>query len=137
MAINVYTETVQAQAASTSAGTTAAAIADDTAQVTAYPLIQHDVSALTDSTDQVTANSDPTKIVPEASYWSSIMDKPFNTVDGETLSTEGGVLRFKTGSYKDLTDKPSIEGVALVDDKSFEELGLTECSILDIEKMFA
>ena len=84
-----------------------------------------------------TAQTSSMVTIPISRTWDEVSEKPFKTVDGETLSTEGGVLRFKTGSYEDLTDIPSIEGVKLVDDKSFEELGMEECSILDIEKMFA
>lgn len=69
--------------------------------------------------------------------WEEVEDKPFETVDDETLSTEDGVLKFKMGSYKQLTDRPSIEGVTLEDNKTFAELGMEECSILDIEKMFS
>ena len=84
-----------------------------------------------------TVQMTPTSIVPINSRWGDIENKPFDTVDEKTLSTEGGVLRFKTGSYDDLTDKPSIEGVSLADNKTFAELGMQECSMLDIEKMFA
>ena len=83
-----------------------------------------------------TAQIPPTVTIPTSRTWDEVSDKPFNTVDSETLSTEGGVLRFKTASYENLSDLPSIEGVKLVDDKTFEELGMEECSILDIEKMF-
>ena len=83
-----------------------------------------------------TVQMTPTSIVPINSRWGDIENKPFDTVDDKTLSTEDGVLRFKTASYEDLTDLPSIEGVKLVHDKTFEELGMEECSILDIEKMF-
>lgn len=92
-------------------------------------------SAMSDSTH--TAQVTPIAIVSVSRTWNEVSEKPFETVDNETLSTEGGVLRFKTGSYEDLTDIPSIEGVKLIDNKTFEELGMEECSILDIEKMFA
>ena len=69
--------------------------------------------------------------------WTDIESKPFETVDDETLSTVGGVLKFKMGSYNDLTDTPSIEDVALKGNKTFADLGMNECSILDIEKMFS
>lgn len=89
------------------------------------------------SGSQVNATPSPYHLIPTNSDWNAVTNKPFETVDGKTLSTEGGVLRFKTASYKDLTGKPSIEGVSLVDDKTFAELGMQECSMLDIEKMFA
>ena len=92
--------------------------------------------ANTSSSSRPTASVNPIQLVPTESNWEKINDKPFETVDEETLSTEGGVLRFRTGSYEDLSDLPSIEGVKLVDDKSFEDLGMEECSILSIEKMF-
>ena len=84
-----------------------------------------------------TANVNPIQLVPTNSDWATITNKPFDAVDDKTLSTEGGVLRFKTGSYESLSDLPSIEGVQLVDDKTFADLGMEECSILSIEKMFS
>lgn len=75
--------------------------------------------------------------VLSSNEWSDVLNKPFSSVDKEQFSTDSGVLRFKTISYNDLKDKPSIEGVPLVKDKSFADLGLEEASILDIEKMFS
>lgn len=94
------------------------------------------VAALADD-GSVAAKLNPIQFVPTSSEWDTITDKPFETVDDETLSTEGGVLKFKSGSYKQLTDRPSIEGVTLEDNKTFAQLGMEECSILDIEKMFS
>lgn len=94
------------------------------------------ITAKVSSASPASASMNPTSIVPLSSAWANIEDKPFESVDGETLAVSNGVLHFKTGSYKDLSNLPSIEGMALVDDKSFEELGMKECSILDIEKMF-
>lgn len=69
--------------------------------------------------------------------WIDIENKPFDSVDDETLSTSGGVLKFKTASYNNLTDIPSIEDVALKGNKTFADFGIEECSILDIEKIFS
>lgn len=90
--------------------------------------------AISDS--PATAKANPASTVPLSNSWSDVENKPFESVDGKTLEVSGGVLKFKTGSYKALSDLPSIEGVALADNKTFEDLGLAECSILDIEKMF-
>ena len=68
--------------------------------------------------------------------WERIKNKPFNSVDEETLDTIGGILKFRTASYESLTDLPSIENIELKGNKNFEDLGLQECSILDIERMF-
>lgn len=136
MAVNAYVDETHAQAASAAAETTVEVSADEGIQVTAHVMADSPIEVQTAEQPPATASVDPVTVIPEVSYWSSIMDKPFNTVDGETLSTEGGVLRFKTGSYEDLSDLPSIEGIKLVDDKTFAELGMEECSILDIEKMF-
>ena len=76
-------------------------------------------------------------IVAGSSDWEQIENKPFETVDNETLSTTGGVLKFKMGSYNDLTDLPSIEDVTLKGNKTFADFGMDECSILEIEKMFS
>ena len=83
------------------------------------------------------ANMNPTSIIPLSNNWQSIEDKPFESVDGETLAVSNGVLHFKTGSYEALSDLPSIEGVTLIDDRKLDELGIEECSILDIEKLFS
>jgi hypothetical protein len=40
-----------------------------------------------------------------------------------------------TEDYKTLINKPKINGTELVDDKSFEDLGLSELSVEDINKM--
>lgn len=85
----------------------------------------------------IEAKVNPIQAIPTSSKWETITNKPFETVDDETLSTEDGILKFKMGSYKQLTDRPSIEDVTLKGNKTFAELGMEECSILDIEKMFS
>lgn len=37
--------------------------------------------------------------------------------------------------YKTLKNKPSIEGITLIDDKSFEDLGVISLSNVEIEKL--
>lgn len=69
--------------------------------------------------------------------WNDVENKPFESVDGKTLSTYGGVLHFRTASYNDLYDHPYIEGVELKGNKTFASLGMEECSMLDIEKLFS
>ena len=41
-----------------------------------------------------------------------------------------------TSDYERLINKPKIEGVELIGDKTFDELGLEECSNEDILAMF-
>lgn len=45
-------------------------------------------------------------------------------------------LRASEVNYEVLDNKPKIEGVELVGDKSFEELGMEKIGIEDIEKLF-
>ena len=94
------------------------------------------IKAYLQSSDPITADINKHVLV-KGSDWEQIENKPFETVDDETLSTVGGVLKFKMGSYNDLTDTPSIEDVTLKGNKTFADLGMEECSILDIEKMFS
>lgn len=93
------------------------------------------IKAYLQTSSPVTANLDR-NINIKSSDWEGVTNKPFDTVDEDTLSTEDGVLKFKTGSYNQLTNHPSIEDVTLKGNKTFAELGMEECSILDIEKMF-
>lgn len=66
----------------------------------------------------------------------------FNQTDQRLDADFGDVQIIDTGSggttdYEALTNKPSIEGVELIKDKSFVDLGLTEVSnqeILEIAK---
>lgn len=95
------------------------------------------ITAKVSSASPASASMTPTSIVPLSSAWANIEDKPFESVDGETLAVSSGVLHFKTGSYEALSDLPSIEGVKLIDDRKLDELGVEECSILDIEKLFS
>ena len=92
---------------------------------------------------KVSVNSSPIKAAVSKSpinilntEWDKVKNKPFDSVDEETLDTTDGVLRFRTASYESLTDLPSIENIELKGNKNFEDLGLQECSILDIERMF-
>ena len=94
------------------------------------------IRAYLQSSDPITAHVD-NDILIKGSDWEQIENKPFETVDDETLSIDGGVLKFKMGSYNDLIDHPSIEKVELKGDKTFADFGMEECSILDIEKMFS
>lgn len=75
--------------------------------------------------------------IQENFKWSKLQEKPFEEVDNDTLTVTNGVLKFSKGSYNQLTDRPSIENVTLEGNKTFAELGLEECSILSIEKMFS
>lgn len=45
------------------------------------------------------------------------------------------VLTGGTSDYKKLKNKPSIEGVELIDDKTFEELGLKELTNFELENL--
>ena len=88
------------------------------------------------SASPITANVNNENLI-KGDAWKDIENKPFDSVDNKTLSTTGGVLKFKTASYNDLTDHPSIEKVVLKGNKTFADLGMEECSILDIEKIFS
>ena len=47
-----------------------------------------------------------------------------------------GSNRSGTSNYEQLSNLPSIEAVQLIGDKSFEDLGLEECSNLEIDSLF-
>lgn len=93
------------------------------------------VNAYVNDDDQITAEVNNIVTVPNS--WSEIDQKPFESVDNDTLIVSNGILKFSKGSYKQLTDIPSIENVTLEGNKTFAELGLEECSILDIKKIFS
>lgn len=48
---------------------------------------------------------------------------------------EENIMNIGTKNYKELYNKPSIEGVTLVDNKTFEDLGATSLTNLEIEKL--
>lgn len=78
-------------------------------------------------------------LVYEKESWDTLEGKPFETLDENTFKVEGGILKIKTSlssSYKNLSELPSIEGVTLIDNKTFSELGLEEASILSIKNLF-
>ena len=50
-------------------------------------------------------------------------------------SSLDSAIRVKATSYNSLTDKPKIEGVTLVGDKSFHQLGLNDISAQDIDEI--
>lgn len=56
--------------------------------------------------------------------------------DGDMNAELGEVTRVSTSDYKDLLNKPSINGVTLVDDKSFEELGVETLRNSEILEIF-
>lgn len=93
------------------------------------------VNAYANDDDQITAEVNTIVTVPNS--WSEIDQKPFDDIDNDTLTVTNGILKFSKGSYKQLTNKPSIEGVTLEGNKTFAELGLEECSILDIKNIFS
>lgn len=88
------------------------------------------------SSSKIKANINSGSINVLNTEWDKVKNKPFDSVDEETLDTTDGVLRFRTASYESLIDLPSIENIELKGNKNFEDLGLQECSILDIERMF-
>ena len=47
-----------------------------------------------------------------------------------------GSNRSGTSNYEQLSNLPSIESVQLIGDKSFEDLGLEECSNIEIDNLF-
>ena len=47
----------------------------------------------------------------------------------------GEVYQVGIGKYADLPDKPLIEGVTLVGDKTFRQLGLDTLTVQDVEKI--
>lgn len=47
-----------------------------------------------------------------------------------------GSNRTGTSNYEQLSNLPSIEAVQLIGDKSFEDLGLEECSNIEIDNIF-
>ena len=56
---------------------------------------------------------------------------------GDTIYMKGTVVQIDENDYEKLHNKPSINGVELVQDKSFEELGdhvLTNFEILELMK---
>lgn len=48
---------------------------------------------------------------------------------------EENIINIGTKNYKELYNKPSIEGVTLINDKSFEDLGAKSLTNLEIEKL--
>lgn len=56
-------------------------------------------------------------------------DAPVSVDTNEIINTGG------TMNYNDLTNKPMIEGVALVGDKTYEELNLSSLSNAEIEAL--
>ena len=50
-----------------------------------------------------------------------------------SLNISGAVA---AGSYENLSNKPKINGVELVSDRSFEDLGFSELSALDVFNIF-
>ena len=104
--------------------------------IKAYLQSSSPITAHLSDEERYTADANKNVLVKSVD-WTDIKSKPFETVDDGTLSTVGGVLKFKMGSYNDLTDTPSIEDVALKGNRTFADLGMDECSILDIEKMFS
>ena len=47
----------------------------------------------------------------------------------------GNVTRVTTGNYNELTNKPRIEGVELVGNRTFPELGLNKMTNAEIENL--
>lgn len=58
-----------------------------------------------------------------------------NVSGRKTMTGRAGVSS-GTNDYEKLLNLPSIESVQLKGNKSFEDLGLTECSNLDIDNLF-
>lgn len=98
------------------------------------PLTKIKVNVKDNSSTKVEVNK---TAVSMSNEWSQILNKPFSFVDEKQFSTNEGILKFKTISYNDLSNKPTIEGVPVINDKTFSDFGLEEASILDIEKMFS
>lgn len=48
----------------------------------------------------------------------------------------GEVQKVSTSNYEDLYNKPSINGVQLIRDKSFEDLGVDSMSNMEIKQIF-
>ena len=48
---------------------------------------------------------------------------------------EGNITNIGTKDYKQLYNKPSIEGVTLINNKSFEDLGAKSLTNLEIERL--
>lgn len=53
----------------------------------------------------------------------------------KVISGGGGSRPSGTTNYNDLENKPSIEGVTLIDDKTFEQLNLNRITNSDIEDL--
>lgn len=49
--------------------------------------------------------------------------------------SEENIVNIGTKDYKELYNKPSIEGVELVNNKTFEDLGVTGLTNLEIENL--
>ena len=60
----------------------------------------------------------------------------FSQEEGSFLARFDALQTVVKGSYPDLTDKPSINGVTLIYDKSFEELGVETLTNLEIKSIF-
>lgn len=62
----------------------------------------------------------------------SLLDGNANTMDGASGDV---ALPAGTSNYEDLENKPKINGVELIGDKTNEELGIDELSNQDIETL--
>ena len=55
---------------------------------------------------------------------------------GDMALSFGNITRVVANDYEQLVNRPSIENVELVGDKSFEQLGLTDITNSEIEAIF-
>ena len=64
----------------------------------------------------------------------SSIDTDIQTSDGE-IDTDIVISTGRTNDYNDLINKPSIEGVELVGDKTLEELGVEALTPQEIDEL--
>lgn len=72
-------------------------------------------------------------IIEELEDEEIVIDESSSNEDIEV--NQESIVNIGTKNYKELDNKPSIEGVQLVDNKTFEDLGATGLTNLEIENL--
>ena len=63
-----------------------------------------------------------------------IIDEPSSN-DGIEVNNEDIIVNIKSQNYNDLENKPSIEGIILIENKSFKDLGAINLTNIEIENL--